>query len=137
MPRGADVLRSRVDGEGPSNSPEGPSPVIGSVGQRFTVIAFAEALYQLAFSLVEDGVNSHYEDHFSPSMRIDANKEMNARITELVIATQGHTSWQDADVDLVFEAVHAARDRHDSQGQNAGPVLSNGLHSPGTRSGST
>jgi len=112
-------VRSRVDGEGNGRSPEGPPPLTGSVRERFNVNAFAEALYRLGECLVDSGVMLHYEEYVSERVQLDFTKELNARIEQLVIATQGETKWQDADVDLVFEAVHATVARPDSRNRDA------------------
>lgn len=100
-------VRSRVVGEGHGLSPEGPPPLTGSARERFNVADFAEALYQLGCMICDAGVMLHYDEHVTSRMRLEFTKELNQRCEELVIATQGETSWQDADVELVFEAVHA------------------------------
>jgi len=118
MPYGGNLLRSRVVGEGKTKSPEGAATAIGPAGTRFSVANFAEALYQLALVLVDTGVVAHYEEHVTQDVHCEMTHELNARIEELVIATEGRTKWQDQDVDEVFAAVHEAVGRPDSHQAN-------------------
>jgi len=113
------VVSSRVVGAGNSPSPVGPATDrSGPVGMRFKVQSFAEALYQLCACVRDHGVVEHYDEYVTRDMRIEMTHELNARCEELVAAVEGDTKWQDSDVDVVFEAVHAAVARPDSPQAN-------------------
>ncbi len=100
------ALRSRVVGEGSNLSPEGParSPS-GPVGLRCQ--DFAEALYDLCDTLTYVGAFTAYEADLTVDIKCDITEELNERVARL-LNTVGKTYPWHSDVDVVFEAVHAA-----------------------------
>ncbi len=94
------VLKSGEEGEGLA-SPPAPS------GRTARLYRLANALHDLCETCIYIGCITHYEDDLEANVLVDLTSELNERTAEVVSATGESYPWH-SDVDVVFEAVHAA-----------------------------
>ncbi len=102
------VVSSRVAGEGKAKRPEGAaSPTSGPAGARPRLQALAEALYDLCDTMTYIGAFTAYEADLTVDLKCEITEELNDRIARVLEVTGESYPWH-SDVDVVFEAAHAA-----------------------------